>query len=217
MNWRQRSSTTSACARRRPRTGRCATPRATRVTSLAGAPEDVTNTLTHSLPGPRGDSGGLRTSPAAPPHWAWLLDSRHWSLPHSPPWALLLVTLGFAVATLGMGRVHIDRMTGQPAWNRRARCRDGLYRVDHRTALRHDPDSRSNPTRRPASLRPVAPLARAWGRIPAWTQSQTCCHGPQFTHVVEGGIDGRGSRADRGWSAAPAEAGQGCSRHRARR
>ena len=157
-----------------------------RLIGLAKTTEDVTNTLTLSFPRSRGDSGGLRTSPVARPHWPWLLDSTHWSLPHLATVALLLVTLGFAVATMSMGRVHIDRLTGQPASiaGRNVTTATGESTIEplFATTLTADQIPQEGQLRFVLWRLLLAP----GDGFPAWTQSQPCCRGPQFTHVVEG-------------------------------
>ncbi|MCD6033783.1 MAG: hypothetical protein K0S78_5969, partial [Thermomicrobiales bacterium] len=157
-----------------------------RLIGLAKTTEHVSNTLTLSFPRSREDSGELRTSPVARPHWSWLLISRHRSLPHLGTVALLLVTLGFAVAAISMGRVHIDRLTGQPASiagrDIATATAGSIIEPLFATTLTADQVPQEGQIRFVLWRLLLAP----GDGFPAWTQSQPCCRGPQFTHVVEG-------------------------------
>ena len=157
-----------------------------RLIGLAKTTEDVTNTLTRSFPSSRGESGGLRTSPVARPHWLSLPDSTRWSLPHLATAVLLLVTLGFAAVTMSLGRVHVDRLTGQPASiaGRNVTTGTGESTIEplFTTTLTADQVPQEGQLRFVLWRLSLAP----GDGFPAWTQSQPCCRGPQFTHVVEG-------------------------------
>jgi hypothetical protein len=157
-----------------------------RVTGLAKTTEDVTNPLTLSDPVPRGGAGGVRTSPIARPLWPSLADGTRWSLPHLATAVLLLVTLGFAAVTISLGRVHVDRLTGQPASiaGRDVTPSTGDSTIENlfATTLTADQVPQEGQLRFVLWRLSLAP----GDGFPAWTQSQPCCPGPQFTHVVEG-------------------------------
>jgi hypothetical protein len=131
--------------------------------------------------------------PAARRAGLWLLDSVHWPLPHVATATLLLVTLGLGLLTIGLVHQRTDRLTGTPApiAEEAARATDPDLATLFVTTLAADRVPREGPLRFVLWRMTLAP----GDGFPPWTQSQSCCRGPQFTHVLEGELTVRATDA----------------------
>jgi hypothetical protein len=127
--------------------------------------------------------------------------SSNWVLAQFATAFLLLVTLALGLSTLGVGRLGSDRPTGPPV---RIEGPDAEALVPGIATPSAGPavatlfaTTLSTDDLPSGQLRVVLwrlSLAPGDG-FPPWTRSQSCCRGPQFTHVLEGELTVRATES----------------------